>query len=374
MGFGTRRVLAAGLALTASACASSTVRPPAPVAIDTLTYSNAISQARQEQLLLNIVRLRYDDPVTFVDVERMTTQDRTSYRGGLSSAIPLDGNPLNEVLSGNIGGDTSSQPTVVYNALRGKDFAQQLLQPLPPASIFLLSQSGWSVERLLLCCVARIGNVDNARVSTGPSSEVLPNNVRFRQLASLMRTLQDSDRLLAQVIDAEEAGGDPRVILKWDRGVREGQALAEFLTKNWAADVVPMSGNRYMAEITTRGNMLGDFAVRGRSLLGVMSALSKTVAVPVEHESLVGTSARADLSSHCTAPPPWDEVTGGYFAVMSSKTKPDTAAVAVPYRGYWFYVDDRCHAAKSTLTLVDHLYALQAGISNGATTLLLLGG
>ena len=65
---------------------------------------------------------------------------------------------------------------------------------------------------------------------------------------------------------------------------------------------------------------------------------------------------------------------GGLFAVQSAAARPTTATIAVEYRDYWFYVDDRCHDAKETLNLLDHLYALQAGISSDATTLLLLGG
>ncbi|CAN0494872.1 unnamed protein product, partial [Scytosiphon promiscuus] len=76
----------------------------------------------------------------------------------------------------------------------------------------------------------------------------------------------------------------------------------------------------------------------------------------------------------CRAPGGWHDVNGGLFAVQSAAARPTTATIAVEYRDYWFYVDDRCHDAKETLNLLDHLYALQAGISSDATTLLLLGG
>ncbi|OZB13093.1 MAG: hypothetical protein B7X53_16805, partial [Hyphomonas sp. 34-62-18] len=157
----TALALAATLTPLLGACA--TPRATAPVSQDMLAYSNEIATAQQRQLLLNIVKLRYNDPVSFVEVQTLTTEDFSGRAGGIASAIGLDDGPFNEVLAGDFGMQRSQTPTAVYNVLRGGAYAQQLLQPVAPESIFLLSQSGWSVERLMLCCVARIGDVDNAR-------------------------------------------------------------------------------------------------------------------------------------------------------------------------------------------------------------------
>ena len=274
----------------------------------------------------------------------------------------------------------SSQPSIAYSALRGSDYAQQILQPLPPATIFLMSQSGWSVERLMLCCVSRIGDLENARAAAGPTPPVMPDNTRFRELAALMRSLQERGQLMVQVVDPDtsetDGDGKPRVILKWDRTSELGQQLADFFRRYWVSDVSVIPGDRYITEISTRGNALGDYAARGRSLLGVLSALSQSVHVPEAHRDIARASQPVLEYSDdpCRAPGGWHDVNGGLFAVQSAAARPTTATIAVEYRDYWFYVDDRCHDAKETLNLLDHLYALQAGISSDATTLLLLGG
>lgn len=361
-----------------SACAHPN-RPVSPIESDTLAYSSAISDARQEQLLMNIVRLRYNDPVTFVDAERITTTENTQINGMLASALALGGQNLDEVLNGNVGTNMSSQPSIAYSALRGSDYAQQILQPLPPATIFLMSQSGWSVERLMLCCVSRIGDLENARAAAGPTPPVMPDNTRFRELAALMRSLQERGQLMVQVVDPDtsetDGDGKPRVILKWDRTSELGQQLADFFRRYWVSDVSVIPGDRYITEISTRGNALGDYAARGRSLLGVLSALSQSVHVPEAHRDIARASQPVleysdDFVGHREA----GMMNGGLFAVQSAAARPTTATIAVEYRDYWFYVDDRCHDAKETLNLLDHLYALQAGISSDATTLLLLGG
>ena len=50
----------------------------------------------------------------------------------------------------------------------------------------------------------------------------------------------------------------------------------------------------------------------------------------------------------------WQQVMGGLFRVCSvkSKKKPDCAQVAVQYKGYWYYIDERDRDTKSTFALL----------------------
>jgi hypothetical protein len=45
----------------------------------------------------------------------------------------------------------------------------------------------------------------------------------------------------------------------------------------------------------------------------------------------------------------------------SKHHRPEHAYVAVQYRGYWFYVDDRDHASKATFNLMLKLARLDLG-------------
>ena len=376
-------LIAAGLTALC-ACASPT-RPVAPVPEDALAYGREIARAQQEQFLLNIVRLRYNDPVSFVEIDRLTTQDRTAYDGRLSSAVALDGTPITEMLSGNLGAQRSHQPTIVYEHLRGRRYAGQLLRPLPPESVLLLSQSGWNIEQLMLCCVARIGDVDNARQAAGPRLGSVPDNEAFRELARLMLAAQRNANLLVQPVEptAEESflrGDETTVILKWWRNTADGQALAAFFRESWASDVKEIGGGRYATEISSRGNAYGDFAFKGRSILGILSALSLAVNVPEAHAGIVangtpdGPGADPTSTDGCAAPRAGARLLADYFNVQVARARPAAAAVAVEHRGHWYYVPDACLSAKSTLSLLQQLYAMQAGLSDGRDTLILLGG
>jgi len=47
--------------------------------------------------------------------------------------------------------------------------------------------------------------------------------------------------------------------------------------------------------------------------------------------------------------------------IHSDAHLPAHAAVAVRYRGNWFYIDDRDRNTKSTFMLLNYMFALQAG-------------
>lgn len=362
-----------GLALALGACA--TQRVTAPIARDTLAYSSEIAAARQQQLLLNIVRLRYNDPVSFIEIERLTTEDTRQRGGRLASAIDLNDGPFNGALSGDGFQQRTESPTAVYNVLRGGAYAQQLLHPVAPESIFLLSQSGWSVERLMLCCVARMGDLDNARAASGPAPETLPDNRIFREFARLMRRQQLSGGLLVQVLNDDEDAA-ARIVITWHAASEEGETLADMFRQHKVAAEFSLADGRYSAELATRSARRGDSPVRGRSLLGMLHALSHTVDVPSQHAHLVTRTAGTGAPAPCTPVGVWTNVVGDYFGVSWSAEKPENAAVSVPYRGVWFYIDDTCRSAKATLDLIGHLYAIQAGLSEtgGRDTLFLIGG
>jgi hypothetical protein len=88
-----------------------------------------------------------------------------------------------------------------------------------------------------------------------------------------------------------------------------------------------------------------------RSLAQVYFYLSHGVEVPGEHyaSGVAKASLEADGQRF-----DWHKVTSDLFVVKACQGKkpPEVAAVAVPYRGYWFYIDDRDHATKSTFILL----------------------
>jgi hypothetical protein len=101
-----------------------------------------------------------------------------------------------------------------------------------------------------------------------------------------------------------------------------------------------------------------------------MFYLSKGVEVPQCHqeEDLVKHTWDADGCAF-----DWQRVLDGNFRVHSCQSRPRQAAIAVKYRGYWFYIDDRDHASKTTFFQLMKIMRLQVhGGGAGALPVLTL--
>ncbi len=109
---------------------------------DQLDYGAAISDAWNQQLLTNIVRLRYVEAPFFVSLSSVINQYSRDVGavagGGLNTALGGDKNTF--TASGTA--RYKDQPTITYVPLAGKNFAVSLLTPIPPESLFALFQAG----------------------------------------------------------------------------------------------------------------------------------------------------------------------------------------------------------------------------------------
>jgi hypothetical protein len=110
-----------------------------------------------------------------------------------------------------------------------------------------------------------------------------------------------------------------------------------------------------------------------RSVLQIMTFLAKGVCVPEEHIA----SCIAPVTHGPDGKPfDWTQVTAGHFFVRSQKHRPRSAEVAVPYRGYWFYVPQQDVKSRTILAILEILFALQEsdGKSVGPLLTLPVGG
>jgi hypothetical protein len=352
----TRLLAASLLTLVTSGCITSTVgsRTVAPAQFQ---YNQALARSWDEQLLLNLVRLRYRDTPVFLSVSSVTTQ--YSWTAGANAGTSFSGSRHDSTALG-IGGEYAERPTISYDPLRGKDFVTQLLTPIPPISLALLSRSGWSIERLMRCCVHSIGEVYNAPSAAGPTPALAPDVRSFRHLSSTLRRLQ-----MAGALEARSTV-DKKVVV-WlgvvdDPDLRRARAalLRSIGHPAGPDDVVELP----IAEYGEPGSLV----VTGRSLLAALYYLSQAVEPPSEHSAagLVTATRRADGT-----PFDWSEVTGGLFRIRSSRDRPANVFVAVEHRGTWFFIADDDLDSKTTFGLLTFLFSLQA-TGEGSSPLLTL--
>jgi len=342
---GAMRIVGSSLALLLL-CGCAEVGPRT-VRTARLGYGEALSQSWNEQLLRNLVRLRYRDTPQFLEVSSIVTHYELNADGSLAVAVDTGGD-----LSGGLGAGVGylESPTITYAPLQGEDFVTRMLKPLSVTTLLLLSDSGWSIGRLLACCVRQVGGLENAPSAAGPTPDTAPPFESFHRLASRLRELQVA-RLLT--VDAAADGRDrPTVKFRPTTDPALGEALADVRR---LLDVEPSAG-----EIQLTGDASGEpgeIAVVGRSLLAVTFFLSQGVEPPAEHETAGLVTVTRDSTGGRFD---WRRVTGSLIRVLSQADEPQGAFVKVRYRGYWFYIGDSDLNSKSTFSLLTFLYSLQS--------------
>lgn len=227
----------------------------------------------------------------------------------------------------------------------------------------LLSQSGWSIERLLLCCVQKVNAVRNATGAAGPTPDYVPPYADFQSLAKTLRRLQIAGLLEAIVSDDGKAisliiSPAPPGPLADD--ARQARKLLGIESESPLLKITPPMDHRGPDEV----------ALTGRSLISVLFFLSQAVEVP-ERDEKAGrvTITRGEGGQRFD----WYAATGELLRVHSAASEPAGAAVKVHYRGSWFYIADDDLNSKTTFNLLNYLFALKAGSKEVKEPLLTLG-
>ena len=351
----TIAVLVCQLALTA--CLS--LRGAETISPSGYAYNEAIAQTKSEQLLLNLVRLKYRDAIVFMDVDGVTTQHQ--FGASFASETLL---PFQRAANGSTllipGVSASERPTIVYKPLDSSQFAQDLLAPIAPETIVLLANSGWSIERLMACYVERLGALSNAPSASGPTPDIIPNNARFREASALLRDLQRQERLsVARVPSTDGEGAD--TVLQIHAGNTDACAPLQRLLKAESCDM--------QYALVAKGMDLDhqELFAQTRTVLGALYALSHAIDIPLSHEAQ-GLVTQSAVGAQETAD--WSTFNSGLFSVRTSPEKPETSAVTVFYRGHWYWIDDGDLDSKTTFNLLLFLLALQSAASDGVSPLL----
>lgn len=365
-------ILALGLLSLTTGCASV---GPAAVPQARFDYNRAVARSWDEQLLLNLVRLRYRDTPHFLELSSVVAQYE---RAGSAALTPLLIEGSGDEVALGVGVDVAERPTLTFTPLEGTAFVQQLLTPLKPADLLLLSQAGWSVSRLLECCVQEIRGpgapaVRNALRAAGPTPATLRRDEYedFKELSRALRELQLAGALKATAdeisVPAGGADGEEKIRQEVLLALRPDADAEEPLARVRKMLGLDPRISVYRLVHLQRSLARDQIALVGRSLMGVLFFLSQAVEVPARDETAHRVTRAVDENGR---PLDWNEVTGGLLRIRSAETPPENAAMRVRYRGTWFYIDDSDLQSKSTFLLLSQLFSLQAGSTGGRSPLL----
>jgi hypothetical protein len=320
---------------------------PHAVSQSRVDYNEVFNRTDNEQILLNLVRLRYRDTPFFME----TASISTSFSFDIGTSMEVDILPGAEntyILAPNIG--YGEKPTITYTPLQGEKFVKQMLSPLDLHTLMLLYHSGWSIERLLRVTAQGINGILNAPTASGPTPSTPPEYEHFREIAELVRELQQKNAIvLAQSQDGSQVVFDIVPNYQQDDAVQKFKRLLNLDAATLQFTLIPAVG--YI-------NNSQSITLQLRSMLASMYYLSQAVEVPVKDQEANRVTTTRHKSGEVFD---WKKVTENLFWVHTSSSNPNNAYIAVKYREAWFYIDDSDLSSKSTFSLLKQLLALQSG-------------
>lgn len=332
---------------------------PSTIRGDRANYNTAIQRSNDQQLLLNLVRLKYRDTPFFLEVSNVAAQFK--FRSNANANATLQ-NGVKGLFGLGAGATVEESPTVTYAPLSGEQFIQRFLSQVPLETVFLLSHSGWSIERIFRICLQRMGELKNAPNASGPTPNRAPVFMDFVQAVRMFRQLQLRDAL---TVSLGARGKVPELVMRV-RG--EPGEFPELRGLNRLLGFPP-ENTRFVLTVNPSPAKGEGLRIETRSLLGILYFLSHGVETPTEDREQGKITLTRRSSGKLFD---WGEVTGDILKIHSQSSRPGRAAVDVFYRDQWFYIDDSDLNSKSTFSLLAQLFSLQAGKAKDRGLLLTL--
>lgn len=294
---------------------------------DRSAYINAISDSRKNQLLLNIVKLRYADAPEFLDINSIVNSYEV--RKEMNAKLGFESKGYGWMPG--VGGSTSfsDKPTVSYAPLSGNKFAMSLMNPLGPSTVLGLVFAGYPVDMIFRLTVSSINGIKNSYSGSLRKTEV---SVEFNQLLEALKRIQENNGLIVNMHPGKEGMIDLNFNTNKEVDVSKDIQLAKTL--------LGIKGNKEILRVSY-GSLVNDsveIALKTRSLLEVITDIASAVEVPAEH--IVSKQA---LPMENNFP---------FLRIHSSNTIPKDPFFAINYNGFWFYLDKTDYESKKKFSFL----------------------
>ncbi len=357
---------------------------PAVMKGNRTAYNTGIQQSDKEELLLNLVRIRYLEPPFFMSVGSISSSFNFQMTTGVSadindgpvrSTVPytiaektgqitgyadsLSGYPLS-VVKPNLEFQYYESPTITYTPLQGEKYVTQLLSEIDPGRLFFLFRAGADMDMLLDVLVRQFGTLRNPPPDQD-TPEAKAARERFHALGEALAELQKRGDLQMQYTGAESGKSESLVLQMRFADAAEAGRLDDLfgipmprLTApdgRMVAQVRLMRAMDFLSEQTREADAV-NLALDLRNTMEILEYLAEGVQAPEEDVTAGLTDAQAE---HFT---PFRR---SGIAVRSSPGKPRNAYVAVPYGGKWFFIAHDDLASKSAFAFLMTLLAMEGG-------------
>jgi len=314
---------------------------PTTISRDRFDYSGALAESWKNQMLLNLVKMRYLDLPIYLDVGQIVSGYTVETS---ATAAGEAGNSVAGTQFFGLGASRkfTERPTITYTPQTGRKFLESLLIPVHPAKVLALVQAGYDADFLLELSVDSLNGLRNRPISLGTKRNA---DADFFRVLALLREIQDARVMSLRVEDPGKA--DAATVLFFHRDRVSPDMLAKIAEVRRLLGLAADGAAYRLVQSSLPGGQ-GELAIATRSMVQIMSALALGVDVPPKHLQRRLTPALAERVPGETP----------QLRVHSGSARPDDAFVAVSYEGEWFWVANDDWRSKRTFSSILFLFTL----------------
>ena len=384
-------------------------------------YNEAVRKTLDEQMLANLVRMRYLQSPIFLQVSSVNASFSVGGTLGGSGSFPDGGS---NVYGADIGASYSENPTISFSMPESRDYYGRLLAPLSADQVTSLVLAGFDSEMVFRTSVRGINGLKNLSADFADSSEEPLAHAQFREMIELIKKLRSKgivdlelggkETFWSSPVTVDATGDISQVLLlgaasyalsndaeivrypdgKWQthkyekhmalrfspdaKDSPDAQRLKKLLGLDANRNNFPIVEAEMVNAEKARG-ILGkspgaldpsvvwkEIGLRGRSMMEIMQVAAKEVQVPGEDVERGTASANRsrDLQSGAGA--------SDWLVIKSSDSAPSSSSLRIQYQGHWFYIDDTDLQSRETFAMLTAFFAVVGGTVPGAHPVLTL--
>lgn len=287
---------------------------------DQLDYGRSIGDTWKNQMLANLVKLRYLDMPVFVDVGQIvsgyTIETKVAANLGFNNSL-VGGD--SQILGAE--GRYTDRPTITYTPKIGEEYLRSLLEPVAPSALLSLVQADYNAEVLFTWAVESINGLQNFSTRKGDTHAA---DAEFIEFARLMSELQDIGAVGFE-LEQDPASGNDMVLFFTDKNISDAARSMQ----QRARQLIGLADRKSKFRVRYAPFAISDdtLAIQTRSVIQMLLAMSKFIDVPT------GKVSRAVpgyiLPENVRRP----------FRVHTSIDHPTDAFASIRYHGDWYWID-----------------------------------
>ncbi len=372
-------------------------------------YIQALRHIEDEQMLTNLVRLRYAETPVFLQISSITTTFSVSVNAGASiSSTDNRAAGDSDTIGGSLGASYSETPTITFGLPESREYLGRVMAPVGIDQLSVLAQAGWGVDRVLKVGVKKLNRLENfsyyyddgllepASYPEFLEALGLVDDLRKAGLIDLTHGLRGAGagapfdtidsrsipeaRKIGMEFYSEENGQYKAYMFSNPVYVRFSKASDDSPETQRLRDLLRLSPEKYSFPLlnTASSDIEGprtwkgelalaldpdaeyvEFVVSSRSMMEIMEIMAWGVEIPQRHIEM----GIADRKAQQDDPP---------LVIHSSKKKPENAAVRIRYQDHWYYIKADDSHSKGGFGLLNALFASTVGNVPGAKPVLTL--